>query len=887
MVAATTPRSLPGIRFEAHPPPPVAILPRMDIAAFVGFAASGPIDTPVAVEDPTQFAAIFGEDAQLFWDEREGEQVTALLAPAVRSFFRNGGRRCWVVRVAAPAAGVTRFPIPGLVHRRPDGFLRPATLVARSHGSWADSLRVGAAVAAEGLAARAAGTGAVELPATAGAGTGDMLRLAYRDGRLVLLAAVEAVEPHPDRHESVVARLGPPLWLRRRSAAVGEVGRARFVGADGRLRTVAATVVDGGADDRDAAVVLDLAVGLDGAPTTAVHLRVALPGAVLWLRVTDVRSTDEETTRATGVAAWPARGRWLAAPQEPPQRAERLTLELRVTRGEGELARLGGLGLAPGHPRYLGDLPTDVELYSGDCAPSTPPPPLWRAAAEPRFPLAAPPSRRETTYLPLAVPALAEDTLAPWLPPGAPLHRDGLDEVDASLFLDPGLREVATGRLSAEADHIRYGGAQPRRLRGIHSLLRLEEPTIVAVPEAAQRRWYRLPAAEPTRAVSPDQPSDPASTGFRDCARRLLATPELVGRGPDAAGRLMLAWTASDDDRAEYVVQEAADPRFADAYEVYRGAALSLDLYGRGRRVAYYRVRAEAAGNVSRWSGGVTAAAGARARWTRVEPTSRVDTQLAEVHAALLRLCAARGDMVALLSLPEHYRVDEIRAQVAELSSTRPGMLGAGEATALGFGALYHPWIVATTPERPLDFRTQPPDGAVAGVMANRALTRGAWVAAANEPLADVVTLRPTLAASALQPLQDLQVNTIRRVPDGFLWLASDTLSRDPDTRALNVRRLLNLLRRAALRNATPYVFEPNGNELERRVQRAFEGVLGRIADLGGFAGATQAEMFRVAVLPDEERLVVELRVAASLPLRFLVVRLVQRGDGAVVVEEL
>jgi len=193
VVAATSPRSLPGIRFEAHPPPPVAILPRMDIAAFVGFAASGPIDTPVAVEDPTQFAAIFGEDAQLFWDEREGEQVTALLAPAVRSFFRNGGRRCWVVRVAAPAAGVTRFPIPGLVHRRPDGFLRPATLVARSHGSWADSLRVGAAVAAEGLAARAAGTGAVELPATAGAGTGDTLRLAYRDGRLVLLAAVEAV----------------------------------------------------------------------------------------------------------------------------------------------------------------------------------------------------------------------------------------------------------------------------------------------------------------------------------------------------------------------------------------------------------------------------------------------------------------------------------------------------------------------------------------------------------------------------------------------------------------------------------------------------------------------------------------------------------------------
>ena len=56
----------------------------------------------------TRFAAIFGEDALLGLDEERGEQVLAHLAPAVRAFFRNGGRRAWIVRVASPAAVTER-----------------------------------------------------------------------------------------------------------------------------------------------------------------------------------------------------------------------------------------------------------------------------------------------------------------------------------------------------------------------------------------------------------------------------------------------------------------------------------------------------------------------------------------------------------------------------------------------------------------------------------------------------------------------------------------------------------------------------------------------------------------------------------------------------------
>jgi hypothetical protein len=112
---------LPGFRFETQAPPLPEVLPRMDIAVFVGFAASGPLQLPVAVESEAQFTAIFGDDVPLAWDFGRGEQLYAYLGPAVRAFFRNQGRRCWVIRVAKQTNGINRarynyFPVPGLAH---------------------------------------------------------------------------------------------------------------------------------------------------------------------------------------------------------------------------------------------------------------------------------------------------------------------------------------------------------------------------------------------------------------------------------------------------------------------------------------------------------------------------------------------------------------------------------------------------------------------------------------------------------------------------------------------------------------------------------------------------------------------------------------------------
>jgi phage tail sheath protein FI len=252
-------------------------------------------------------------------------------------------------------------------------------------------------------------------------------------------------------------------------------------------------------------------------------------------------------------------------------------------------------------------------------------------------------------------------------------------------------------------------------------------------------------------------------------------------------------------------------------------------------------------------------------------------------------MATARGDLFAFLSLPDHYREDKAIAHVQALRAA----LGGGDVRALGYGALYHPWPITTEADDPTQFRPVPPDGTIVGSVARRALERGAWVAPANDPLRDVIALDHPVERAQLQRLQDAQLNVLRHEPHGFLVLSADTLTDDVDVRPVDVRRLLQLLRRAALLHGPAYVFEPNDDALRRRVQRAFEDLLGLLFRLGAFAGATASEAYRVdvgdppnnAASIDAGRLIVQLKVAPSVPLRFLTVRLVERAERGLQLE--
>lgn len=89
----------PGVYYERLDAAPGITAVRTDVAGFVGIATRGPLHTAIPIQSWRQFQAYFGECTG-----------SGYLAYAVRAFFENGGRRCWVVRVAsevAAAAAVT------------------------------------------------------------------------------------------------------------------------------------------------------------------------------------------------------------------------------------------------------------------------------------------------------------------------------------------------------------------------------------------------------------------------------------------------------------------------------------------------------------------------------------------------------------------------------------------------------------------------------------------------------------------------------------------------------------------------------------------------------------------------------------------------------------
>ncbi len=84
-----------------------------------------------------------------------------------------------------------------------------------------------------------------------------------------------------------------------------------------------------------------------------------------------------------------------------------------------------------------------------------------------------------------------------------------------------------------------------------------------------------------------------------------------------------------------------------------------------------------------------------------------------------MRLCAARGDVLAVLALPEHYREDDAIAHAHALAAFDP--LDDDHDRTASFAALYHPWLTVPEADDPRAFRITPPDGAAAGVLARRA----------------------------------------------------------------------------------------------------------------------------------------------------------------------
>jgi len=942
----------------------------MDIAVFVGFAASGPLQTPVAVESEPQFTAIFGDDAPLAWDLVRGEEIHAHLGPAVRAFFRNGGQRCWIIRVARQTASESQplnrarynyFPIPYLARAEfnPNGQISsvtPAFARGRSEGSWSDALRVSTALLSRPIQVNGAlqqdGVGyamsIVRDPSNPLA-VGDMIRLTYVSAGVSVLLALQNIE------SALPSPVGLPLLHATASRAVWLLSLANDPSAPSPDTPVTAAVFTrepissppnleddiAGFEIVYNAVFVNNKIALKlldcplaDAPQPGSIVRIDQGGNHWWMTVDslDFTSGDEGVPVLSGSAS-----RIIDPPNPLPvatPAGERLSFEIWVRQAEEYSISLSDLGFAPDHERFWAQLPTDEEVYRPTDTPTTENPStlLWKQVGDLfRFPLAGP-GPADEIYFPLLMPGLAENFLGPVALPGNERERDGLAEFDAALFLDRDLIEIGAANLAGTADFLQYLSPRPRRLTGMHAAFPLEEATIIAVPDAVHGGWVkhaREPLVDPEPSPPPLRPEwwrfldcNPAPTkapalsscdpeppepspikpvhepewgNFLSCSIQIIEPPQLFAFPQFSSdGNITLRWELSPPQEADYVLEESSQPNFSDAVTVFEGTTSSFTLYGRRTGDYYYRVRAIIGADTSDWSNGVAVRVEDEdSRWIVDKKDYSPDVLLA-VQRSLLRFCAARGDMFGVLSLPEHYREDKAIEHTGLLRAT-PNVapptegvsaLSFGEVNAFSYGAVYHPWLIGRE-DRNDTVISMPPCGAVSGSMAESALTRGAWIAPANRPLRGVVALSPTLLPERRLALQDALINIVRQEPRGFLVLDSDTLSADEDLQEISVRRLLILLRRQALRLGVTYVFEPNSAAFRRAVDRGFTEMLDGMFERGAFAGANPATSYQVVTdsslntpqSVDLGRFIIELRVAPSLPMRFLTIRLVQTSD--------
>ncbi|HEY1606404.1 MAG TPA: phage tail sheath C-terminal domain-containing protein [Allosphingosinicella sp.] len=187
-----------------------------------------------------------------------------------------------------------------------------------------------------------------------------------------------------------------------------------------------------------------------------------------------------------------------------------------------------------------------------------------------------------------------------------------------------------------------------------------------------------------------------------------------------------------------------------------------------------------------------------------------------------------------------------------------PGIPGPGiallDAASIGHPRLQlaYPWI-ATDASVDMPEGLQSPEGLLAGLIAARSLSAGAFRSAAGQAPRGIRRVQPELAGSDIY----------RGLPQGADWLgdrlcliapqrgrielvSDSTMADDARLRAGGVSRLTGIILRAARHLGEDLVFEPSGPLLWSRIRAAVEGLLERLWERGALDGVTRDAAYSV-----------------------------------------
>lgn len=551
----------PGIYFEREKPQSRPTLPSMDIAAFVGFARSGPLHTPVPVKDIEEFRDIFGTDIQLAWDGEGGHPHGGYLGVSVEKFFRNGGSRCWIVRVADETVAQTaHYEIPGLI-RTNGRSVEPAKALARSSGIWAESVSMRSQLQA------------LSIPLTETESAEPSLSITST-GWITYLLAFETQVQIGDLISVDVEEAEGTYYLF--VASVDSSARGLVVaGTRGFFHR---------SSEPSASPMIDASLALD---TDASLSEIEIYGL--------------ENFSELGLSySYPSNDSPVVLP-----RVRLLRFSLIAQDNRGLRTSLSDLTFTRAHPRFWAYLQDDQQLYRHNNGSrlqqhSKATQRLIAQSQTPRFPFASKDSLAEWFYLPVTMNASAHTSAKAIFQQREEGRAaiDGLINFGSVHFIDARLAHLRSDALAQEAKRLAFLRESATRLRGIHSLLAIDEPSLVAVPDAVHRRWHSIASPSGPGLSAPTLAPVEKIEGQEDCYR--------VNWSPvDGARSYHLQWDTTPDFTAPLTrtIGVAASSSTEELLlERLPPSDTVVKLKHSCPRTLFFRIRSEMSREISVWS---------------------------------------------------------------------------------------------------------------------------------------------------------------------------------------------------------------------------------------------------------------------------------------------
>jgi phage tail sheath protein FI len=243
------------------------------------------------------------------------------------------------------------------------------------------------------------------------------------------------------------------------------------------------------------------------------------------------------------------------------------------------------------------------------------------------------------------------------------------------------------------------------------------------------------------------------------------------------------------------------------------------------------------------------------------------------IHDAILTHCEVNGDRFAILDCPE-----DLGTSLDQMYKPRDSK----------YGAYYFPWLQVFDPVSKAN-KFIPPSGPVAGIYARTDAERGVHKAPANELVRGALGLKYNLTSAEQALLNPRGINLIRDMGDrGIRVWGARTVSSDPEWRYINVRRLFLVIEQSILAGTQWCVFEPNDQNLWKKIVRNVRAYLMTVWRSGALFGETPEQAFFVKCdsetnppeLIDMGQVNISIGIAPVKPAEFVIFKIGQLAAG-------